>query len=168
MSNFLLNKLYTEGIKKIAYASNFYQRKIKENLQNYSQLENDNHINNQIETYLHKELRLALKNNRNYFTDMYNLKIKDFKLIPDTSIENFYISKETGKPEVNLVKTFKGTQNYLVDPYSKHKTRLIHKHYRETKRTEEQIGSLTEKFLMEGKIERPFVPAVFKPDVFNF
>lgn len=160
--------MYTEGITRIAYADNFYKRKIKENLKNYSEKQKDDHINNSIETYLEKELKSAIKNNRNYFVDMYNLKNKGFKLIPDIYAENFYINKVTKKPAVNLVKVNRGEQNYfLLDPYIKLRSRLINKENREVQRRESQIGVLTEKFLMEGRIERNYIPTVFKPDVFN-
>ena len=172
----LLQDRYTKGLKKVYFTDHFYHECIQDFYQNAVETQEQDLLNAKIDSYIQKEAALAEKSGRKYFTDMFNIYKKNIKLVPTLSQEGCYIKAKTLQFKTKFIREKSdSTPAYLWDPYeeftpTRSKTYAsdgIDRRNKEVLKKEAKIGKITEKFFKEGKIERDWIPAVFKPVVFN-
>jgi hypothetical protein len=132
--------------------------------------QDQDYLNSKIDAYIQKEAALAEKSGSKYFTDMFNIYRKNIKLVPTLRQEGCYIEAKTLKLKTNFIRERTDADAaYLWDPYEDFTSprSSIDRSNKELLAKEAKIGKITEKFFKEGKIERDYIPAVFKPVLFN-
>lgn len=127
----------------------------------YTYKEEERELNLQIDSYLEKEYALAKKQGRIYFIDLHDMYKKNITLLPFIKLECCYYDNNTSRMITKFCKD-PTKPPYLYDPYDNNFGNNL-----KDRQKLRQIGSITEKFFKEGKVEREFIPGFFKPYIFD-
>ena len=163
----LINKTSKNGISAIYSSDYYYKEQIKEYLTDFNEEKEIEYLDIKISTYLEKENDLAIKQGKIYFSDMYNMYKKQVKLTP-TLLQEFCYYDKKKLIFIPIFRPIDKKGSYLFNPYAGNFDLKKDIQKKENQNAnQKKIGSISEKFFKEGKIEHDIIPSYASPYQFD-